>query len=87
MDGNAVWILALILYILPARCICYALPLYSTNAHAFYRLDASRSHAVPVNWFIYVYTRLRNMLQIGFVKTSYCMLAHIVYIFDILGKI
>jgi hypothetical protein len=45
----------------------YALPLYSTNAHVFYRLGASRSHAVPVSWFIYVYTIIRNILQIGVV--------------------
>ncbi len=45
------------------------------------------SHAVPVSWFIYVYPIIRNILQIGVVKTSYCLRAHIAYIFDILGKI
>ena len=68
MDGNAVW------FANPSIHSTGSVHLLCTaTIHVFYRLGASRSHAVPVSWFIYVDTIIRNILQIGFVKTSYCL--------------
>ena len=68
MDGNAVWFANP-----PIHSTGSVHLLCTATIHVFYRLGASRSHAVPVSWFIYVDTIMRNILQIGFVKTSYCL--------------